>query len=230
MKSTQQKDGSAHSLDLLSAVMWATPQAADSYGGKGQPSSLRTEIPQLWATPNAGDALGSHGGGQSSSLRTDISDLRATPQAASCGMTAKTGGSAAEKTTKLPSRVNNAELWRTPNALDSKNRGTPEYRQGRQIQLQTEVQELWSTPTVNDAKNCSLPPSQGKRRSSVTTEIIKAGGKGSLNPDWVELLMGWPIGWTALGGFPTNLRLKWGLSTHGNRRALRQALRTERGG
>ena len=52
-------------------------------------------------------------------------------------------------------------MWRTPNATDGKNRGTAEYREGKQIQLQTQV-------------------------------------GGSLNPTWVEWLMGFPLGWTDL--------------------------------
>lgn len=45
LKSTQQKPGSAHSLDLPTAVSWATPAAADAQGaaGGGMGRSLRTD-------------------------------------------------------------------------------------------------------------------------------------------------------------------------------------------
>lgn len=49
------------------------------------------------------------------------------------------------------------------------------------------------TATVNDSKN-SNPPSQAKRNSPPLNSVVG----GSLNPPWVEWLMGWPIGWTDL--------------------------------
>ena len=50
-------------------------------------------------------------------------------------------------------------------------------------------QQLWlATPTAADAEGSS----GGKMHSSLRTE---AGGQ--LNPEWVEWLMGFPIGWTA---------------------------------
>lgn len=41
---------------------------------------------------------------------------------------------------------------------------------------------------------------------AITTEerrSMQAGNGGALNPNWVEWLMGWPIGWTALGASET---------------------------
>tara|TARA_A100000172_G_C2977333_1_gene88134 strand:+ start:131 stop:610 length:480 start_codon:yes stop_codon:yes gene_type:complete len=50
-------------------------------------------------------------------------------------------------------------------------------------------QESWNTPQVDDAKNVN--PSE-KRRSTLVTQT------GKLNPNWVEQLMGLPVGWTQL--------------------------------
>ena len=56
-------------------------------------------------------------------------------------------------------------------------------------------QRMWLTPTANDAKNATLPPGAGKR-DSLPGELIRSGVSGSLNPLWVEWLMGFPPGWT----------------------------------
>ena len=50
---------------------------------------------------------------------------------------------------------------------------------------------MWPTPTVNDSKN-NGSQSQRERKSPNLNAVI--GGK--LNPNWVEWLMGWPVGWT----------------------------------
>jgi hypothetical protein len=58
-------------------------------------------------------------------------------------------------------------------------------------------EKIWGTPTANDAKN-TLSDSQ-RGRDTLTAHIVEAedGGKGGqLNPDWVESLMGYPLGWT----------------------------------
>lgn len=56
---------------------------------------------------------------------------------------------------------------------------------------------LLPTPTAQDAKNSSLPPSQ-QTRDSIPGELMREGMSGSLNPMWVEWLMGFPTGWTDL--------------------------------
>jgi len=50
-------------------------------------------------------------------------------------------------------------------------------------------QESWNTPQVDDAKN--VDPS-AKRRKTLVSQT------GKLNPNWVEQLMGLPVGWTQL--------------------------------
>ena len=62
-----------------------------------------------------------------------------------------------------------------------------------------EARSYLPSPTCNDAKNSTLPPSQEKR-DGMAGYLMRNGERsgGQLNPDWVEWLMGWPIGWTAL--------------------------------
>ena len=63
---------------------------------------------------------------------------------------------------------------------------------------------LWPTPTVQDSEN-DAGPSQWKRNSyPLNVEVHRADGRtattktGQLNPQFVEYLMGYPIGWTDL--------------------------------
>jgi hypothetical protein len=50
---------------------------------------------------------------------------------------------------------------------------------------------IYPTPQADDAKNVN--PKENRRMT-----LTKSIGGGTLNPNWVEWLMGWPIGWTDL--------------------------------
>jgi len=56
------------------------------------------------------------------------------------------------------------------------------------------VVRMLPTPTANDAKNNNSP--SRANRNSASLDVI-AGG--SLNPDWVSWLMGFPDGWLEIG-------------------------------
>lgn len=71
-------------------------------------------------------------------------------------------------------------LWPTPRTTDGSHGGRVTPRKGRQGgNLVEAVSTGWSTPTATGA-------------------CLQRQVGGQLNPDWVEWLMGWPIGWTAL--------------------------------
>lgn len=55
---------------------------------------------------------------------------------------------------------------------------------------------IWPTPTATDYRTERLKSSQndGTDGNDLQTEV-----GGTLNPDWVEWLMGFPIGWTDIG-------------------------------
>ena len=67
-----------------------------------------------------------------------------------------------------------------------------------------EIQKMWPTPTVQDAKN-NGSPSQMRRN----TKPLNAEVGGRLNPDWVEWLMAWPIGWTDSKPLATDKFRQW---------------------
>jgi hypothetical protein len=97
-----------------------------------------------------------------------------------------------------------AHFFPTPRAADADNgQRTPdgilkEAKRGHGIALPSHVQ-IFPTPTANDAKN-NNPPSQRKENGRHSDQLNVIAG-GSLNPSWVEWLMGFPVGWTAdIGG------------------------------
>ena len=64
--------------------------------------------------------------------------------------------------------------------------------------------KMWPTPQASDNRdrgNMSDPSIQRRitigKQIGLTTAVKETQGGGSLNPDWVEWLMNWPIGWTS---------------------------------
>jgi hypothetical protein len=112
-----------------------------------------------------------------------------------------------------------SRLWPTPKASPS----GPDFARAQRPKsggddLATAVarEELWPTPNAADGKGGRLSadqtilsgrrPSGSKAQRTLREEVrrrdLKAGIRrrpvGALNPLWVEWLMGFPIGWTAL--------------------------------
>ncbi|WP_162988367.1 hypothetical protein [Brevibacillus laterosporus] len=173
-----------------------------------QPSAPRTEDTgySSWATPSAADSVGSHGEGQGRSLRTDISNwkkgLWPTPTASET--TARENIELTESGRRACSNGSShsldlatvVKIWPTPQARDYKGSSGRSIK-GHELDLPTAIKN-WPTPAAQDAKNSTLPPSQIDR-DTVPGAVMREGHEGQLNPDWVESLMGFPIGWTDLG-------------------------------
>lgn len=109
----------------------------------------------------------------------------------------------------------------TPNTADAKFsfHHTPEKLQerkesGRQFTLAHHVM-MYPTPTVDDAGNATLPKSQ-VTRDNIPGALLRSGESpgGMLNPEFVEWLMGWPIGHTGLQPLEMEWYLQW-LQQHG---------------
>jgi len=60
------------------------------------------------------------------------------------------------------------------------------------------VVHRWPTPCSGDYRSPNLNPSKNGQPEPTSGHALPAIVGGSLNPDWVELLMGWPKGWTDL--------------------------------
>ena len=79
--------------------------------------------------------------------------------------------------------------WRTPQSADAK---STKVQKGHQTNLTHQVMK-WPTPTAHNAKETNAP-SEAKRNEPTLASRVG----GTLNPTWVEWLMGWPLEWTDL--------------------------------
>lgn len=73
---------------------------------------------------------------------------------------------------------------------------------------------VWRTPNASDGRKWSNQSLQDRlskgQQIRLTTQVSPDGGRGGLlNPEWVEWLMGWPIGWTALQPLAMARFLEW---------------------
>jgi hypothetical protein len=98
--------------------------------------------------------------------------------------------------------------WPTPNASDYKGATTPEAakdwaKRGTNLSEAAQLATVgrWPTPTARlgeqrgaQAKRYTDP----KRSNDLDDAVAASGATGSLNPTWVEWLMGFPLGWTDL--------------------------------
>ena len=91
-------------------------------------------------------------------------------------------------------------MWPTP-TVDAATERTTKYAQGG-TSLSLAVRML-PTPTAQDAANNGAQ-SQKERNSPPLNAVIG----GALSPTWVEWLMGWPLGWTALNASGTDRYLR----------------------
>lgn len=91
---------------------------------------------------------------------------------------------------KLSAQV---KLWPTPHGFskDGRSNGPSWNELGRVVN-----QSLWPTPQARDWKDGKNPKRHGNHSPSVAVAESAPEMGGSLNPTWVEWLMGWPIGWT----------------------------------
>jgi hypothetical protein len=67
--------------------------------------------------------------------------------------------------------------------------------------LELERLRFWPTPTARDWKS-GKGKTQAERGQTAGPSLSEASG-GSLNPQWVEWLMGFPLGWTDLEDLET---------------------------
>ena len=124
--------------------------------------------PEMWATPSAADSTKSTGGSQHKSLRTDV------------------------------------KLWPTPLAQEAKHgtvtdwKMTTDHVATKHSLRVAAARSMWPTPSASDGKGSGQNETV---RDRLDYAVEKPDGKrvdGSLNPQWVEWLMGYPKGWTDL--------------------------------
>jgi hypothetical protein len=119
---------------------------------------------------------------------------------------------------------NESGLWPTATAGDSKNaanrtatRHNPNSKHHSGTTLVDAVR-MWPTPTAQDSKNNGAPSQMVRNTKPLNAEV-----GGSLNPMWVEWLMGWPLGWTNLKPLEMDKFQQW-LHSHGESLAPKNEL------
>ena len=101
---------------------------------------------------------------------------------------------------KMP--PNKKNLWSTPTAFDAHNiKGERKKSSGGQIEPLQQQVRMWPTPTARDWKGGRKPETlkkAGRTENNSLPDKVNAQIKttGSLNPDWVEWLMGYGQGYT----------------------------------
>jgi hypothetical protein len=88
--------------------------------------------------------------------------------------------------------VSSRTEWSTPTVNGNYNRAGLSAKSGDG--LATAVRETMATPTARDWRSGKASEATHAKNSRPLSEQIG----GSLNPTWVEWLMGWPLGWTDL--------------------------------
>jgi hypothetical protein len=170
--------------------LWRTPKADDANHGsaseagimrrleKGQTIRLQDQVnhPGLFRTPDAGCARGAQSKERFAESLKEGRLLTLNDQI--------------------------AHMFPTPRATDgekgsrSAEGSLKELARGHGVDLGSSVQ-IFPTLTCNDAKN-NNPPSQRTENGRHSDQLNVVAG-GSLNPDWVGWLMGFPAGWTDIG-------------------------------
>ncbi len=101
------------------------------------------------------------------------------------------------------------KLWPTPHGFskDGKSNGPSGNELGRAVNLSLTRDGLFTTPTAGDTGHRKAKYAQGGT-------ALSAQVGGSLNPTWVEWLMGWCLGWTDLNPLEMDKYHLW-LQQHG---------------
>ena len=110
-------------------------------------------------------------------------------------------------------KLEERETWPTPVARDHKDLAwNPTWKERRSKSLPQEVgkKEFFPTPNASDNRdrgNLSDPAIQRRiakgKQIGLSMRVKERKGGGTLNPTWVEWLMGYPSGWTDLNASAT---------------------------
>ena len=189
---------SAFSKMFMGTSLWASTKCYLTWKGKATPQgrSLFQLVPLTHFTEETDSGLSQ--------------EMWATPRASDIkeGRTLNEKGQRISKSSDLVFGANLADqvkMWPTPRACTAMaaenihNRAKDKFPN-----LESEVaRSMWPTPTARDHKDSgeNMNLYRDRRQDTqlaIVTKRLEPEKTGSLNPEWVEWLMGYPIGWTAL--------------------------------
>jgi DNA (cytosine-5)-methyltransferase 1 len=116
------------------------------------------------------------------------------------------------------------KTWPTPraNSAMAQDVALPSIRENKNNNLETAISKtIFPTPAARDWKGKRGKLAQERKGNPLDNlpnyvDAIPSAGKcsgpppaGALNPDWVEWLMGWPIGWSSLDALESDEILSW---------------------
>ncbi len=181
----------------LSASTWRTRQC-----------SLDGDLDEFSGTwPNSGSMRNGECSVRPTLARTtsaNVSGLLPTPVCIDTGSRFNRSDSAGAKLRPTLGAMARFDLWPTPTVHGNHSRkgSSPTSGDG----LSTAVKR-WATPVKRDFRHPGR--SRMERTGGSQGEPLPQQVGGPLNPDWVEWLMGWPIGWTALQPLATDKFREW---------------------
>jgi hypothetical protein len=118
---------------------------------------------------------------------------------------------------ELPTCEKGSGFWPTPCADDTADRavpatvhisktGLPKYVAPNGVKSMMRLSQavrMWPTPAARDYRSPNKKPYSERGGGKKGEQLPNAVG-GTLNPAWVEWLMGWPLGWTDLKPLATD--------------------------
>jgi len=189
-------------------LLWPTPGAREKGGGEYQdPEKIRARMEKghqtnlaeavksdMWPTPTSSEGTGA----QKNIGRTGGRSLRETVQmfpTPTVQDSANNGGPSQFKRNSLPLNAQvhvtpetDQKMWQTPMVDDARGGGS---MKSRHIKLHQQV-KMWPTPTQDSASNRTKKYGQGGTPLPLALQLADPKTTGSLNPQWVAWLMGYP--------------------------------------
>jgi len=197
--------------------LWRTPSATEAdHGGpnardsKGGITHLSAQV--MWPTPHGFSKDGKSNGPSGNELGFAV-NRALWPSPADRDYRSESCGNDFAMTRNSESRgkpLSWAVTWPTPQASEARQglQIRREGKKGTQESLSTVV-KTYPTPSTEDYKidgpkvlsrifTPEMKTSDQRLRNFVVAGEEQTQRAGRLNPDWVEWLMGWPVGWTSL--------------------------------
>jgi hypothetical protein len=173
--------------DMKEKDMWSTPTTSDRYSAHMKPNeegvphdiakgNLRGEV-QMWPTPAARDH-------KDTGENTDYEKL---------ARKSKLSGAVKSKMYPTPRASEVAATITMDAALNRIEKAGYKANLEESVALKEQA-KMFLTPGANE--DAAGKPTGKMQRMLGNSPEIRNTGKGTLNPDWVEWMMGYPPGWT----------------------------------